>query len=173
LRGRRSCADDEFASVFDHFLTPCQIVNGRDCCSSIWQGRNVGLEIDSTHRTSADVAARYAARTFLPASIIGLCHRLFSPLDPDEADWSLARVADGDGVAADSPIAALRLRIVKLRVGGGRVNETEALALMILAWNAHRAGGTRSKLQMPKGGLTPRTSRSRSDLGPLTTASVS
>lgn len=106
-------------------------------------------------RTSADVAARYATRTFLPASVIGLCHWLFSPLDPDEADWFLARVADGDGVAADSPIAALRLRIVKLRVGGGRVNETEALALMILAWNAHRAGGSRSKLQMPKGGLTP------------------
>lgn len=106
-------------------------------------------------RTSADVAARYATRTFLPASVIGLCHWLFSPLDPDEADWFLARVADGDGVAADSPIAALRLRIVKLRVGGGRVNETEALALMVLAWNAHRAGGSRSKLQMPKGGLTP------------------
>jgi hypothetical protein len=106
-------------------------------------------------RTSAEVAARYSTRTFLPASVIGLCHWLFSPLDPDDADWFLARVADGDGIAADSPIAALRNRIVKLRVGGGRVNETEALALVILAWNAYRAGGSRSKLQMPKGGLTP------------------
>jgi hypothetical protein len=113
------------------------------------------IEANPQIRTSAEVAARYATRTFLPASIIGLCHWLFSPLDPDEADWFLARVADGDGITADSPIAALRLRIVKLRVGGGRVNETEALALMILAWNAYRAGGSRSKLQMPKGGLTP------------------
>src|ERR1700712_4787020 len=42
-----------------------------------------------------------------------------------------------------------------MRVGGGRVNETDALALVIMAWNAHRAGETRSKLQMRRGGLTP------------------
>lgn len=106
-------------------------------------------------RTSADVAARYATRTLLPASVVGLCHWLFSPLDPDDADWFLARVSDGDGLAKDDPIAALRNRIVRMRVGGGRVNETEALALVIYAWNAHRSGGTRTKLQMPKGGLTP------------------
>jgi hypothetical protein len=37
----------------------------------------------------------------------------------------------------------------------GRVIETEALALVIYSWNAHRSGGSRTKLQMPKGGLTP------------------
>lgn len=106
-------------------------------------------------RTSADIAARYAAKSLLPASVIGLCHWLFSPLDPDAADWFLARAADGDGLAKDDPIAALRNRIVKMRVGGGRVNETEALALVIYAWNAFRVGEARTKLQMPKGGLTP------------------
>jgi hypothetical protein len=106
-------------------------------------------------RTSADVAARYSTRSLLPASVIGLCHWLFSPLDPDAADWFLARVSDGDGLAKDDPIAALRNRIVKMRVGGGRVNETEALALVIYSWNAFRAGEARTKLQMPKGGLTP------------------
>lgn len=106
-------------------------------------------------RTSGELAARLSTRTLLPASVIGLCHWLFSPLEPDEADWFLARVADGDGLPSNSPVAALRNRIVKMRVGGGRVNETEALALVIYAWNAHRAGETRTKLQMPKGGLTP------------------
>lgn len=106
-------------------------------------------------RTSGELAARLSTRTLLPASVIGLCHWLFSPLEPDEADWFLARVADGDGLPSNSPISALRNRIVKMRVGGGRVNETEALALVVYAWNAHRAGETRTKLQMPKGGLTP------------------
>ena len=105
-------------------------------------------------RTSAEVAVKIATRTLLPASIIGLAHWLFSDLDPDEASWFLARLADGDGLAADDPIAALRNRIVKMRVGGGRVNETEALALLVMAWNARRAGETRSKLQLPRGGLT-------------------
>lgn len=106
-------------------------------------------------RTSAEIAARYATRTLLPASVIGLSHWLFSPLEPDDAEWFLARVADGDGLPSNSPIAVLRKRVVNMRVGGGRVNETEALALVIYAWNAHRAGETRTKLQMPKGGLTP------------------
>lgn len=105
-------------------------------------------------RTSAEVAVKIASRTLLPASIIGLCHWLFSDLDADEAGWFLSRMADGDGLAAEDPIAALRNRVVKMRVGGGRVNETEALALVVMAWNARRAGETRSKLQLPRGGLT-------------------
>jgi hypothetical protein len=105
-------------------------------------------------RTSAEIAVKIASRTLLPASIVGLCHWLFSDLDPDDASWFLARLADGDGLAADDPIAALRNRIVKMRVGGGRVNETEALALAVMAWNARRAGETRTKLQLPRGGLT-------------------
>jgi hypothetical protein len=64
------------------------------------------------------------------------------------------RVSDGDGLASSDPIAQLRGRITRLRVRGGRINETEGLALTIRAWNAHRAGETRTKLQMPKGGLT-------------------
>jgi hypothetical protein len=38
-----------------------------------------------------------------------------------------------DGLAADDPIAALRTRIVKMRVGGGEVSETDALALCVMA----------------------------------------
>lgn len=106
-------------------------------------------------RTSAEVAAHLASRALLPASIFGLCHFLFSDLDPDAAEWFLGRLADGDGLSVDDPIAVLRGRIVKMRVGGRRVNETDALALTIHAWNAHRAGETRTQLRLPKGGLTP------------------
>jgi hypothetical protein len=116
---------------------------------------NAFIEANPQIRTSAELASKLATRSLLPASVIGLCHWLFSDLDADAADWFLSRSADGDGIAADDPIAALRNRIVKMRVGGGRVNETDALALVIMAWNAHRAGETRSKLQMPRGGLTP------------------
>lgn len=115
---------------------------------------NAFLDQNRRLRTSAEVAVKLAARALLPASIIGLAHWLFSDLDPDDASVFLARLADGDGLAADDPIAALRNRIVKMRVGGGRVSETEALALVVMAWNARRAGETRSKLQLPRGGLT-------------------
>ncbi|MCH1867094.1 hypothetical protein [Nocardioides sp. CFH 31398] len=105
-------------------------------------------------RNSADLANRLASRERLPASVIGLCHWLFSELDGDAATTFFLRVADGDGLAATDPIAVLRNRVTRLRLSGGRINETEGLALTIRAWNAHRDGETRTKLQMPRGGLT-------------------
>ncbi len=105
-------------------------------------------------RTSADLASRLASRERLPASVIGLCHYLFAQIDPDAATWFFLRAADSDGIPATDPIAVLRNRVIRLRGAGGRINETEGLALTIRAWNAHRAGETRTKLQMPKGGLT-------------------
>lgn len=112
------------------------------------------LERHPEVRASAELASRLGSRERLPASVIGLCHFLFAKIDYDEATWFMLRVADGDGIPATDPIAVLRNRVIKLRVSGGRINETEGLALTIRAWNAHRAGETRSKLQMPKGGLT-------------------
>lgn len=112
------------------------------------------LERHPEIRTSADLAARLASRETLPASVYGLCHFLFAELDPDAATWFLMRVGDGDRIAADDPIGVLRARIARLRVSGGRINETVGLALCIRAWNAHRDGSSRTKLQLPKGGLT-------------------
>ena len=112
------------------------------------------LERHPEIRTSADLASRLASRESLPASVYGLCHFLFAKLDAEAASWFLMRVSDGDGLASSDPIAQLRGRITRLRVRGGRINETEGLALTIRAWNAHRAGETRTKLQLPKGGLT-------------------
>jgi hypothetical protein len=118
---------------------------------------NEFLDDNPRLRTSAEVASKLSSRSLMPNSFIGLCHWLFSALDPDEASWFLARFADGDGLAADDPIALLRARVIKMRMGGNRAQETEALALAILAWNAHRSGETRTKLQLPRGGLTPDT----------------
>ncbi|RLV49008.1 hypothetical protein D9V37_10515 [Nocardioides mangrovicus] len=115
---------------------------------------NAFLETHPSLRTSAEVATGLSSKSLLPASIVGLCHWLFSAIDSDAASWFLARVTDGDSLTADDPIALLRDRIVRLRVGGHRLNETEAVALTIVAWNVYRTGGTRSKLQLPKGGLT-------------------
>lgn len=102
---------------------------------------------------SAEIASKLASRTLLPASVLGLAHWLFSDIDPDQATFFIARVIDED-VPTGHPARTLHRRIVNLRINGGRVNESEALALTIRAWNAYRAGETPRKFQMPKGGLT-------------------
>lgn len=105
-------------------------------------------------RTSAELAARLASRESLPASVYGLCHFLFAKLEAEQATWFLLRVSDGENLSAGDPIKHLRERITRLRVRGGRINETVGLALTIRAWNAHRSGQARAKLQLPAGGLT-------------------
>lgn len=115
---------------------------------------NAFLEEHPEIRTSAELAARLASRESLPASVYGLCHYLFAQTDAEAATWFLMRVSDGDGIASSDPIAQLRSRITRLRVRGGRINETTGLALTIRAWNAHRDGKERAKLQLPAGGLT-------------------
>lgn len=112
------------------------------------------LEAAPEIRASANIAQKLGTRAMLPSSVVGLCHYLFSAFDADGATWFLSRVYDGDSIPASSPIFALRKRIGEMRLAGGRVHETEALALTIRAWNAWRAGETRTKLQMPRGGLT-------------------
>lgn len=82
------------------------------------------LERHPEIRASADLASRLASRERLPASVIGLCHYLFAQLDSEAATWFFLRVADGDGLPATDPIAVLRARVTKLRISGGRINET-------------------------------------------------
>ncbi|WP_436702163.1 hypothetical protein [Nocardioides sp. BYT-33-1] len=111
------------------------------------------LEDNPEIRTSAEVARKLQSRSLLPGSVLGLSHWLFSAIDPDAATWFVARVVDED-VPTGHPARVLHRRIVAMRLAGGRINETEALALTIRAWNAYRRGETPRKFQMPKGGLT-------------------
>ncbi len=105
---------------------------------------------------SAEVASKLSSRNLLPASVIGLAHWLFSGIDPDLATWFVNRIVDED-VPRDHPARVLNRRIVSMRIAGGRVNESEALALTIRAWNAFRAGESPERFQMPRGGLTNRS----------------
>jgi hypothetical protein len=56
-------------------------------------------------------------------------------------------------------MSAVRLRspnvqvTVKMRVDGGRGSQTDALSVCVLAWNAHRAGETRTNFNF-RGRLT-------------------
>jgi hypothetical protein len=104
---------------------------------------------------SADFADQVRRLSGLPASIVGLAHFLFGQIDYEQAVWFLSRVADGIGLPAGHPVLAFRDRVRKERDRGGRIHETMLLALLINAWNAYRAGETRTRLNLPKGGLNP------------------
>lgn len=103
---------------------------------------------------AAALAGRIRKEIGLAPSITGLGYILFRRIDREDANEFMSRLADGVGLAAGSPVLAFRNRWIKERDLGGRIRETEVLALLFLAWNHFRAGNSVTKLQLPKAGLT-------------------
>lgn len=105
-------------------------------------------------------SVRYGVRQAIPsgmhASLVSFSHWLLGAIDYEEMLWFLDRAADGVGLPANHPVLTLRDRIRRERdLNRGRgADPNVSLALVIYAWNAHRAGERRVKLQLPKGGLT-------------------
>jgi hypothetical protein len=103
---------------------------------------------------AAEIAVSVRSQIRLPGSVSGLAYIVFRRIDRDEANDFLGRLADGAGLPAGHPLLAFRARWIKERDLGGRVPETEILALLFIAWNHTRSGNSISKLQLPKAGLT-------------------
>jgi hypothetical protein len=101
------------------------------------------------------VKARQAFKS-VRASVYGMAWILFNSADPIAARVFLDRVLDGAELSQGHPVLAFRARIWNAVETGERLNEQEQLALMILAWNAWREDRELSRMQLPKGGLTPR-----------------
>ncbi|WP_336214460.1 hypothetical protein [Nonomuraea sp. LPB2021202275-12-8] len=103
--------------------------------------------VDDDERIVASAAwsASNARHISAPGSIVSLAHWLLHQKEAEQADWFMERLVDGVMLEEDHPVRRLRIRLDK----ENRISETEALALIISAWNAFRAGEKRKKLQLP------------------------
>lgn len=108
-------------------------------------------------RESVRFGSRQATAAGLHPSVLSFLHWLLGKAYYGEAQFFLDRVADGAGLPSGHPVLILRERIRRERDLATRRNGVDpdaTIALVIYAWNAHRAGERRTKLQLPKGGLT-------------------
>ncbi|MEV6101467.1 hypothetical protein [Nocardia sp. NPDC051981] len=96
------------------------------------------------------VAKRLKAR---PAVACAVAMRL-SEIDAAAAAEFVRLWDSGAGLAADSPILALRDRLDSIRVNRLRISDREQIGLIVTAWNLWRRGRAVTKLQRPKGGFT-------------------
>ncbi|MGW4126250.1 hypothetical protein [Nocardia sp. NPDC004711] len=96
------------------------------------------------------VAKRLKAR---PAVACAVAMRL-SEIDAPAAAEFVRLWDSGAGLAADSPILALRDRLDSIRVNRLRVSDRDQIGLIVTAWNLWRRGRAVTKLQRPKGGFT-------------------
>lgn len=110
------------------------------------------------HLRNATQFAVHARQSFksVRASVFGMAWILFNGANSMAAGVFLDRVLDGAGLPQGHPVLAFRARIWNSVENQERLSETEQLALIILAWNAFREDREMSRLQLPKGGLTPK-----------------
>ncbi|MFB8001538.1 hypothetical protein [Nocardia sp. NPDC056000] len=96
-----------------------------------------------------NVARRLKAR---PAVACAVAIRL-AEIDPSAAAEFVRLWDTGAGLAADSPILALRERLDSIRTSRVRTSDRDQIGLIVFAWNLWRRGKRASKLQRPKGGF--------------------
>lgn len=108
------------------------------------------LEAEPTMRMSVDIASK--CQRFIPVqgSVFGFVHHLCARIDSEAANhFFVEQVANS--MDPSGPARALFQRFNRASISGQRLNEVEQTGYLMQAWNAWRAGDTRSRLQAPKG----------------------
>lgn len=105
-------------------------------------------DILNPSRTIADMCG-------LPASIVGLVWWITAQIDPDDSDFFMKRLGDGQGLVKGDPIYELRRTVQENRNGRGDRDRTYLLAITIKAWNAYRKGEQVGLYRWRPGGAKP------------------
>lgn len=98
---------------------------------------------------SAEVANRVRPKfPYIPQSVLGLTHFLFTELDPDLATVFFARLEDGANLPSGHPVLTVRESLKRGDLGNTpRKNPEQYVAVLIRAWNALRKNTELYKIQ--------------------------
>jgi hypothetical protein len=101
-------------------------------------------------------SARLASdrRTLLTPAVSAAAHFITSRIEPVIADAMYEDFRTGVGLEAKDPVLLLRNRMVENRASKGKLARQYMLALYIKAWNARRAGESRTNLRWRQTGPT-------------------
>jgi len=98
---------------------------------------------------SAEVANRVRPKfPYIPQSVLGLCHFLFTEIDQDLSALFFARLEDGADLRNGHPILTVRESLSRGGLGNTpRKNPEQYVAVLIRAWNAMRKNTELYKVQ--------------------------
>lgn len=99
---------------------------------------------------SVEIAVRtHQAFRYLPQSVVGTAHHLFSRIDADATVWFFARVGDGAELSSGHPVLALRSRVMTDRADRRRTPDYQHMAYLVRAWNALRVDRPLTRILQP------------------------
>jgi hypothetical protein len=97
---------------------------------------------------SVEIAVRtHQAFRYMPQSVVGTAHHVFSRIAVDEAVWFFARVGDGAELSSGHPILALRNRVMTDRAESRKAPDYQHMAYLVRAWNAVRSDRPLTRIQ--------------------------
>lgn len=106
------------------------------------------LEQRPEFRRSAEIAVRvHQSFRYLPQSIVGTAHYLFSRIELGEAAWFFQRLGDGAELASGHPILTLRTRVMTEAADRRQALPDRQMAYLVRAWNATREGRPLERIQ--------------------------
>lgn len=111
------------------------------------------IERHPSLRTSAAIAK--GIKLPIEPSTLGLCHWLFSAIDPAGCRFFFGRLGDGANLDVDHPVIVLRRTLIDQRTAKSTLRKEVATAYVIKAWNAYRAGRSINVLRIRLGGDKP------------------
>lgn len=96
------------------------------------------VKADDMIAESAHFAAGNAknTRAFCAPAVIGLCHYIFSDINPSQANEYMHQVCRGEGLKARDPAYTVRDRLISL----GNKSRDQRTHIIIRGWNAYRQG---------------------------------
>lgn len=107
------------------------------------------LERHPEIRRSAEIASRvHQTFKYIPQSVTGTAHVLFTRIDPAESAWFFTRLGDGAELALGHPILTLRTRAMSEAADRRTTPADRHMAYLIRAWNAVRDGRELSRIQI-------------------------
>lgn len=106
------------------------------------------LECRPEIRRSAEIASRiHSTFRYLPQSIVGTAHHVFSRIAAPEAVWFFARLGDGAELAVGHPILTLRSRAMSEAADWRHTPDDRYMAYLVRSWNAVRDGRELGRIQ--------------------------
>lgn len=107
-------------------------------------------------RESTNVAESVRRVRPISASVIGLCHWLFSRIDDDDCEHFFELLkGNHDGLAKTHPVRVLQETLERNQSSTSKLPRVTLIAFVIKAWNAYRAGEPLGLLRYRPGGANP------------------
>jgi hypothetical protein len=98
-------------------------------------------------RRSAEIAVRiHGTFRYLPQSIVGTSHHVFSRIDVSQAVWFFARLGDGAELPGGHPVLTLRTRAMTEAADRRQTPPDRQMAYLVRAWNAVREGRSLARI---------------------------